>query len=166
MNAYTTYDIEIKGSDAACESIRKILKNRITDVEISSGNSTHISQTRACVFEEEIIELAKSLARASAGEASFLMSGYIDTGESAGELKDFEISFEKDKLRASFSDWYIDTSMDSYKNYEDFRESFFECTEEQYEAFKDKEFVYILETDEGEILSDTVPLSEKRMVEY
>ena len=52
--------------------------------------------------------------------------------------------------------------MSSFENYEDFNENWFECSEEEYNKFKECEFVYILETDGGDILSDCVPLDNIR----
>ena len=165
MNAYTTYNIQITGSDEEVNKICSYLKEKITDVEYEVGRGIHISETHDCVFEEEVIELAKGLARI-AGGCEFVMDGYIDTSELGGLLKDFEIVFKNGVLTSRFSDWFIDTCMDSYSSYEDFRDSFFECTEDEYNAVKDSNFVYILETDDGETLCDHVPFGEAETIVY
>ena len=165
MNAYTTYHISINGSDDYIKELGNVLKSKITDVDYKIGNNVDIIETHECVFEDDVVELAKEMARKANG-ASFLITGHIDTSETAGELQDFEIKLENSKLTAAFSDWYIETAMDCYENYEEFNEDFFECTKEEYDSVKNYEFVNIIETDDGEVLSGEVQLHEAQMIEY
>ncbi len=88
----------------------------------------------------------------------FSLSGVIDTSYTAGECMDFRFDCAGGSIAAKASDWYVETSMDSYESYEDFCEGFFDCTREEYEIIKGCEFVYILETGDGDILSCDVPL--------
>ena len=97
-------------------------------------------------------------------KSDFVLTGVIDTSFSAGEYMDFRFSKKGEQLIVESSDWYIETCMETYKNYEDFCENFFDCTEAEYEKFKNSEFVNILETENGEILSDTVPFVKKEII--
>lgn len=78
---------------------------------------------------------------------------------------DFQIQKREDQMYIRVSDWYLEADMESFEEYEDFCDNYFECGEDTFNELKDKEFVYILETDEGEMLCDEIPLGEERKVE-
>lgn len=88
----------------------------------------------------------------------FTLEGTIDSSSVSGEYMDFQLEADGSRISVQASDWYCETEMDSYEDYEDFCDSFFECSEEEYENFKECEFVYILETDEGAVLSAEIPM--------
>lgn len=94
----------------------------------------------------------------SALKTDFVLAGVIDTSAEAGECKDFELTCKNGSITAKASDWYVEEAMDSYESYEDFCDGFAECSREEYEKIKDLEFVYLLQTSDGEVLSGEVPL--------
>lgn len=87
----------------------------------------------------------------------------VDTSEAAGEMMDYLVSSVDGQLKIKRSDWYVEACMDDYEDYEDFSDSFCDCSEEEYAEIKDCEFVYLLETDDGEILSVEVPMYEVKI---
>lgn len=165
MHAHTSYNISINGSDAAIAAIGAVLTAAITDEEFDVGATIHIEETYDCVFDDDVIELAKAMAKA-APDAAFVMDGVIDTSESAGEYMDFRIELMGGKLTAAFSDWYLEDCMDCFEDYEDFCDCVMECTEEEYDRYKTYDFLYTLETDDGEVYTDHVPLHDAVEVAY
>ncbi len=93
----------------------------------------------------------------------FTLTGVIDTSYAAGECADFALACKDGQVTAQLSDWYVETCMEDYECYEDFSDGFFECTEEEYNELKDNEFVYLLETDHGDVLSAVVPLHDVKV---
>lgn len=87
----------------------------------------------------------------------------VDTSEVAGEMMDYLVSSVDGQLKIKRSDWYLETCMRSYVDYKDFCDKFCDCSEEEYAEIKDCEFVYLLETDDGEILSGEVPMYEVKI---
>ena len=164
MHAHTNYTITIY-DDNAINAIGAVLKDTINDVEFDIGATIEIRETYACVFDEEIRELAKAMAKA-APDASFKMSGVIDTSETAGEYMDFCVELKDKKLTAAFSDWYLEDCMECFEDYEEFCESVMECTEEEYAIYREYEFLYTLETENGDAYSDHVPLHEPVEIDY
>ena len=159
MHAHTDYTIQIHGDDAAVQAIGAVLTATITDVEFDVEPTTIIEETYDCVFEDEVVALAQAMAKA-APQASFVMTGIIDTSESAGEYMDFRIELAGGKLTAAFSDWYLSDWMGNFEDYEDFCDCVMECTEEEYEVYCGYEFLFTLETDEGNVYTDHVPLHD------
>ena len=165
MDAFTTFNVTINGNSDSINKIGTAIKETIKDVDFEIAKEMLIEETYDCVFEEDLCELAKSIARV-AGNASFEIKGHIDTSASAGEYMDFLIQLQNGKLTAQFSDWYVETCMESFDDYEDFCEGFFECSQEEYDKFSDCEFVNIIEAAEGDYLSKDVPLGEERVLEF
>ena len=165
MHAHTGYDIVINGNEKEIDAIGDVLLETITDADFDVGATITIDETYDCVFEDDICELAKEMARA-AGTASFEMSGVIDTSESAGEYMDFRFEFTNGRLTAAFSDWYLSNCMECIENYEDFCEFVMDCTEEEYKTYCEYEFLYTIETSEGEVYSDHVPLHDAIEITY
>lgn len=164
MNPNTTYHIILTGDDEQINAANEFLRKSITDKRFVVDSDIIIRQTQSYVYSEEVIELARGLAGVSPA-LSFIIKGFIDTADSAGELMDFEIKFEAGRLTAAFSDWYIDTLMSSYDSYEDFCDFFFECDENEYNVLKNNEFAYIIETDDGDILAAEIPLKDPVIIE-
>lgn len=156
MHASTDYNIKLNANSAEQEDIYDVLKSRIHDVTFSSASEIVIKETFDCVFEEDIIELAKAMAQ-GAPSASFEISGRIDTSFSAGELMDFTVAYSNRELTFKFSDWYVDVWMADFSDYEDFCDKLGAFPREAYNKIKDCKAAYILETDDGDILSDHVP---------
>jgi hypothetical protein len=115
--------------------------------------------------EMEVRNIAINIARIC-NRYPFKIRGVIDTSDLAGEMMDFYIELKDGLLNEQFSDWYVETDMAGFDGYEDFCDSFFDCTEEEYEKIKDQEFVYIIETEDGEILASEVPLGKKEPLAY
>lgn len=167
MHAHNDYKITIQGHDAAVEAIGAVLKSTITDVEFDVGFTIEIEETYECVFEDEVCALVESMAKA-APDAGFVMEGVIDTSESAGEYKNFRFQLADGKLTGQLSDWYCEEWMENFEDYEDFTQySVYEnVTEEEYNTFKTYEYLYILETADGDIFSDHVPLGEPFEIKF
>lgn len=161
MHAHTIYTININGSSEAIKKIGQVLHDTIKDVEFEVSNSFEINHTYDCVFEDEIEDLVESMAKA-APDTIFTVEGTIDTSETAGEYKDFRFELNNGKLTGQFSDWYVEDYMENFEDYEDFIQfsDFEDITEEEYNKFKTWEWLYTLETDNGNIYSDNVPLGE------
>ncbi len=87
----------------------------------------------------------------------FLLTGVIDTSDFAGECKDFSLCCKGGIITAKASDWYIETSMDSYEDYEDFHEDFEEITKEEYAQICDCDFIYEIEEKDGVRIAGEVP---------
>ena len=100
----------------------------------------------------------------SAPDAAFEMNGVIDTSESAGELMDFNFVYDSEKLVRKSSDWYIETCIEDYESYEEFIDDWEdeagELTKEQFEEFREEnEFAFFIETADGTVMINEVPLS-------
>lgn len=147
--------------NAVCAAVKTV----ITDVPFDAGESIQISETRTIVCEDDVRKLAIAVSKA-APNAGFEMNGLINTESTAGELMDFCVKFKNDSLSAAFSDWYIEAYMPDYESYEDFCDSFCDCTPEEYEALADCEYVYLVETEDGEKLCAEVTLGEAETLAY
>lgn len=88
----------------------------------------------------------------------FILSGVIDTSSDTGKCLYFRFEVKGNNIISRASDWYSVTSIGSYDGYEDFCENFFECSREEYDSVKDSEYVYVLETEQGNVLSGGIPL--------
>lgn len=86
------------------------------------------------------------------------LEGTIDTSETAGEYMDFCVFSDNGQIKVKCSPWYMEICMDDIDDYESFCDIAGDCTEEEYAFAGEKEFVYILETAEGEELADDIPL--------
>ena len=165
MHAHTNYNISIQGSENEINAIGEVLKKTITDVEFNVCDTMTITETYTCVFDDEVCALAKAMAKSSPN-ASFVMSGVIDTSESAGEYMDFRFELKNKKLTASFSDWYLVDCMEDYEDYEDFCDCVMECTKEEYESFCEYEYLYTIETSGVNVYSDHVTLNKAVEITY
>lgn len=167
MHAHNNYTITIQGGNAAVLAIGQVLKNTITDVEFDVSAVIEIEETYSCVFEDDVCALAEAMAKA-APDAGFVMEGVIDTSESAGEYKIFRFELANGKLIGQFSDWYTEEWMEGFEDYEDFiqYDVFEGVTEEEYDTFKTYEFLFILETEDGDVFSDHVPLGAPFEIQF
>lgn len=170
MYAETSYEISINGNESETQALGEILKAKITDVDFEVSNQIRISSTCDCIYEDDIVSLAKEMAQA-AENASFQMVGTIDT-YTASESKNFGIEFKNGKLSASFSDWYVAYAKDFFDDYEDFYDCFsqhsIEISEAEYEILKNKDFLYRIEGlgDKKDVLLDHVPLKDGVDIAY
>ena len=157
MDAFTTYKIVINGDSEEIKAIGEFLRDKISDVEFEIGNEMEIIETSEVVFPEEVSDLAIEMAEKF--DVSFEMSGLIDTSLSAGEYMAFKFVYKDGTLWEQHSDWYIEDNMDQWESFEEFSDSFEGMYDEAtYERFKQSGFMYTLETKEGDILSESVPL--------
>lgn len=161
MHAYTRLNFKIDGNKDSIKSLVAVVRETIKDVTIGESSEFFVDNTYDCVFEEDIEKLVVAMSTKEP-DVSFVVNGTIDTSESAGELRDFIVTYKDKNLIVEYSDWYIETWMESYDDYEDFCDSFFECSEEEYLKLKEYEFVYLLEASDGDKLSDAVPMIEKK----
>ena len=150
----------------------KALWEQVNGFFLSLGMESEIREDRVIAekefydwFEDEPVE--NCFLRQAIGDCKklyellkrdFVLTGVIDTSFNAGECADFALAYKEGQLTAQLSDWYVEACMEDYEDYEDFRKSFFECSEEEYNALKACEFVYLMETDHGDVLSAEVPL--------
>lgn len=141
---------------------RHDIKKAITGVEFEVRREMEICETYECVFPEDVAYLALEIAEAH--PETFEMCGVIDTSASAGEYMKFHFSYVNGVLTEKMSDWYVEEYMEDYEDYEDFTQySVFEdVTEEEFNLFKTYEYLYILETKDGNVFSDHVPFSVVR----
>lgn len=164
MNAFTTYKIIVNGDLNQIQKVGEFLKSKITDVEFEIGKEIDINETCDIVFPKDVSELALNMAKIV--DVPFEMSGLIDTSFSAGEYMDFKFIYQDGVLFEQYSDWYVEDCMDQWDSFEEFNESFDGVFgEEVYEKFKKCGFMYTLETDDGDILSETVPLVHEHRYE-
>lgn len=78
-----------------------------------------------------------------------------------GECMNFRIHFKDGEYSAEYSDWYDDGDLAEFEKYEDFVENVGDlCTEEEYYRLREKQ-TFILETEYGNVLSLSVPLSHQ-----
>ena len=163
MHGHTSFEIRIDGNDDNVKAINDVIKNIITDEDFDEGSEIDIDETYKCVDLEEITDMAIKMAK-GAPDASFEMSGIIDTSESAGELMDFRFVYDAEKLVRQSSDWYIETCIEDYDSFEEFIDEWEDeagdLSEEQFEDLKDEnEFAFFIEAKEGTVLTNEVPLS-------
>ena len=165
MKVILRYFFESTDSEVAIV-VKKWFESQGEETSINEDNLL-IAENEFDYYDEEPISrygvrtaIKKAEALRSFMDYDLKLCGTIDTSYTAGEYMDFEISFSEGKPAVKVSDWYLETAMESYENYEDFCDCFFECTEEEYDAVKNCEFVYVLETDNGEVLVDKVPLHD------
>lgn len=163
MHGHTSFEIKIDGNDDNVKAINDVIKDTITDERFDEGSEIEIEETYECVDLEEITDMAIKMAK-SAADASFEMSGIIDTSESAGELMDFNFVYEAEKLVRKSSDWYIETCIEDYESYDEFIDEWEDeagdLSEEQFEELRDEnEFVFFVEAEGGTVVMTEVPLS-------
>ena len=146
------------------DTLKAFFESIDKDVEIRDGvlyaagkEETNVSgEPTETVFMNKAKEHCKKLRELLKGD--FTLEGTIDTSFTAGEYMDFQFVVTGDSVAVRKSDWYCEEAMDSFEDYEDFCDGFFECSEEEYETLKDCEFVYLLETAAGDVLATEVPL--------
>ena len=163
MHGHTSFEIRIDGSDDNVKAINDVIKDIITDEDFDEGSEIEIEETYKCVDLEEITDMAIKMVKSAPG-ASFEMNGVIDTSESAGELMDFAFAYDSGRLTRQSSDWYIETCIEDYESYDEFIDEWEDeagdLSEEQFEDLRDEnEFVFFVETEEGTVVMNEVPLS-------
>ena len=89
-------------------------------------NVLSFAESYRLVWYEDLLEVAKTLARLCKGKTGFVMSGTIDTSESAGEYMDYRFEFKDDVLWTQSSCWYfVYYGTDAWDdNYEEFCKEF------------------------------------------
>ena len=91
------------------------------------------------------------------------IEGTIDTSETAVECMDFCFTSVDGQIKVKCSPWYIEICMDNIDDYERFCDIAGDFSEEEYESVKESEFVYILETEEGDKLAADIPMFDYDM---
>lgn len=165
MGKFSSYTIEFTGTvediDVAKEAVLGILGDYCLE---TAEDKIEVQEEYELVWVEVIAnELAVPLAE-EAPNLEFVISGVVDTSESAGEYMDFLIEYRNRKMTVRTSDWYRRVCADFYNSYEAFCADFHDkegtalCTEVQYQKFRKDRLWYALERDEEECLVQKVPL--------
>lgn len=125
-----------------------------------------VEETRSCVWLEDILALANEIAYI-VPDLLFSFSGHIeDSSEKAGDLMDFEITYQNKKLVSRSTSWYICIYMDEIDDYEAFCKTLCDqygkprYSEEEYEGFREcaNEW-FVLDSGQGEF-SSNVPMGD------
>ena len=162
-NIWSNYNIEIDGTAENQYDIANAIRTKLLFAAFRSGAKVQIFKAPDITTTEGVKELASVMAKA-APEASFRMTGLIDSSYATGECVDFLVEYKNGRLTAAFSDRYKVTWMDSYNDYKEFSKDHFECPEDIYDTVKNSMYAFILETKDGDRLSDHVPLPEQELI--
>jgi len=120
-----------------------------------------IEETHACVWIEDILQLANDLAYYIPA-LSFSFSGHIeDSTHGVEDMMDFEIGYIDKKLTIKQTCWYICIYMDDFEDYDSFAQKFSDqhgnprYSEEDYQGFLDcANSWYVLDSGQGEFSVD------------
>lgn len=162
MHAYTDFQFVFTGSKAQKQILVEMLEETFGEDEIEKeGKFYMIEESYDLVFAEDIADFAIQMAR-NAPKAGFVITGTIDSSESAGEYMDFRFCYENGKLTEELSDWYLEVEAEEDSSYEEFRQ-IYPCTEEEYNRLPKAPLYYLAGQEEHFVTK--VPLSEPKEIE-
>ena len=182
MHAKSNYKIVIHGSEAEKTAIAEILAKafergegfKLNKSDVIKGRNIDVKETYDVVLLEDITNMALEMAKVASG-STFSIEGVIDTSESAGEYMNFKISYSHGKLEERSSFWYgypngglEDMSYEEYCEeygfkYDDEDDYEVDYSEDDFEKMKKGWF--IVETNKGNVMMETVPLDHIRRIE-
>ena len=129
MHAHSDYVITIYASEEEKQRLAEFLvkeyeldavDQKLTVEDICRTGQAQICQTYKNVFLNEISGMLIEMAHL-VPKSQIRIVGVVDTTESAGELQDFEFSYQNGTIHKKWSDWYIEMGK-CYEDYEGFCE--------------------------------------------
>ena len=184
MHAHTDLEFRFANNNVDLDLVYQvydIFASVVTDVDVGFHDFVlSFEESYRLVWFEDLVDVAKMLARVCKGKVGFTMSGTIDTSESAGEYMDYQIEFKDDVLYAQNSGWYLmyygtDAWDDDYDEFceefdkpDDIDKDIHTYSEEFFNALKDNEEWY---TTNGfgcdlEIWLDGIHMGEPTVIAY
>ena len=83
----------------------------------------------------------------------------------AGEGMDFLLLYRDGQISAKTSDWYIEEWMGGYDDFESFQEIYPNCTEKEFNKWKEYEHIYYWYEENGKpVFSADVPLHDATLI--
>ena len=161
MHACSDLRFKFTGEDSDVEKVKSFLEDRFeTDVDGNDNFDAIVEETYECVWLESIIDLAIEIIKLTP-KLGFVLSGVIDTSESAGEYMDYEIRYEDGKLVSRNSCWYLTIDVLGYDSFEQFCEYHDDCcSEDDYQrGIANGGELFILDSGDGDVVTE-VPLSD------
>ena len=127
MHAYTGFTMEFPNGDEStvikAVSLLGLDPDLLDDFEVED-NKIEIEENYEIVFLEDFRAAAIRIAKKFRNEP-FIISGCIDTSESAGEYMDFRIEYDGvSTLLIKNSKWYLVLDPCDFKTFEDFQDTF------------------------------------------
>ena len=147
MGAFANYTIRLTGAGSEIVKATEVLADQLWEDDLIGKDFITINETNQVVDLDEIIEMAKDVAEAATGLASFIIAGNIDESESCGQYMDFRIEYKNNTLTVQSSDWYYEAEM---------------VTEDDSDE-EDQETYYVLDSDDEEVVTE-VPLTHKETI--
>ena len=147
MGAFANYTIRLTGTESEIVKATEVLADQLLEDDLIGKDFITIEETNQVVDLDEIIEMAKDVAEAATGLASFIIAGNIDESESCGQYMDFRIEYKNNTLTVQSSDWYYEAEM---------------VTEDDSDE-EEQETYYVLDGDEEEVVTE-VPLNHKEII--
>ena len=147
MGAFANYTIRLTGTESEVVKATEVLADQLWEDDLIGKDFITIEETNHVVDLDEIIEMAKDVAEAATGLASFIIAGNIDESESCGQYMDFRIEYKNNTLTVQSSDWYYEAEM---------------VTEDDSDE-EEQETYYVLDGDEEEVVTE-VPLNHKEII--
>lgn len=165
MHAHSDLKFKFNGDKADIEKVKSFLEDRFDDdVEGDEDFDAIIEETYACVWIDNIAELAVEIVKL-APKLGFVLSGVVDTSESAGEYMDYEIRYENEKLTLRHSCWYVYFYAYDYESYEEcVEETEGRYTEEEYNFGIENEDAVVLDSGDGAVMAEA-PLCDPIEIE-
>ena len=165
MYSFTNYTFETESAD---EQFRAFVEEKLAMP--SSGlsgdrNKNGFNGNRLVKDEDNVrytldmlCEVLAEIAR-KFPDKNFLVTGVWDTSSTAGELMDFIVTYRDGSFTARTSEWYVEEDKCLYDSYEEFcecneREDGPPLTREEFDEWKDGEFMYSLNSGDGDFVRE------------
>ena len=170
MHAHSDCAVEVRGTKEEFNLIIDVLDAFFKKEDFIVGlknafvetGTIEICETYELTSVDDVSRLAMKMAEASPN-ASFTISGVVDTSESAGEYMNFKMDYSNQELRILASDWYLCSDVQENMSYEEYCDEYdSDYSEEDFEKLKQGWF--IIESRGGDTVVETVPLNHFELI--
>lgn len=163
MHAYSTYTIKLDGSTEDIKKATAVLAVAFDDDSMVGQNPVEIEETCQIVWVHDVVRLAELMVKNAPDISFFIISGIVDTSESAGEYMNFVIKYENGSLTVQSSCWYLILYADEFDDYDEFCEVYDGYSEDEFEELR-KCTHYVLDSGSGDIVTE-VPLDDPEVID-
>lgn len=173
MEAYTNYEIVLKGNSESIEKATMVLAKAFDDETIINNDHISIEQTQAVVWIDDAEKLVQKVIKNTSGLEMISVSGTVDASFGDGTYQDFQMLYEGECLTVRTTGWYTPFMIcDEFPDYEMFCETFCNedgepCyTEEEYEEFvANEEMTYGINSSEGYVVKNEPEFLHEKQIE-
>lgn len=99
----TSYGIKVTGTQEECRIVEEVFEKLGFGGDLNENGEINVDEDYAFGIINEVEAAARALVSA-VPNAIILFRGYIED-ERSGELQDFEIEYDKEKITVKYSDW-------------------------------------------------------------